>query len=55
MAKEKRTYNDLQSITPKTNDRVSRIPLKMGVNSGAPEGCAVSVPIVAPVMEYLAY
>jgi len=37
MAKRKRTNNDLQN-TYKTKDRVTRTPLKPGVNSGAPEG-----------------
>jgi hypothetical protein len=36
--------------TYKTKDRVTRTPLKTGVNSGAPEECAVSAPLVAPVM-----
>jgi hypothetical protein len=36
--KDKRTNNDLQNISYKTKDRVTRIPLKTGVNSGAPEG-----------------
>jgi len=38
MTKRKRTNNDLQNITQKTRDRVTRIPLKLGVNSCAPEG-----------------
>ena len=37
----KRTNNDLQNITHKTNDRVTRTPLKTGVNSGASESYAV--------------
>ena len=37
----KRTNNDLQNITHKTNDRVTRTPLKSGVNSGASESYAV--------------
>jgi hypothetical protein len=36
--KDKRTNNDLQNFTHKTKDRVTRTPLKIGVNSGAPEG-----------------
>jgi len=32
-----KTNNDLQNITQKTKDRATRIPLKSGVNSGAPE------------------
>ena len=37
--KDKETINDLQNIhhTYKTKDRVTRTPLKPGVNSGAPE------------------
>jgi hypothetical protein len=34
-------------ITHKTKDRVTRTPLRHGVNSGAPEGLAVPAP---PVM-----
>ena len=34
----KRTNNDLQNITHKTKDRVTRTPLKTRLNSGAPEG-----------------
>ena len=34
----KRTNHDLQNITHKTKDRVTRTPLKLGVNSGSPEG-----------------
>jgi len=37
MAKQKRTNNDLQNITHKTEDRVTWTPLKSSVNSGAPE------------------
>ena len=36
--------------TYKTKDRVTRTPLKTGMNSGAPEGYAVSVPLVTPVV-----
>ena len=38
MTKRKRTNNDLQNITHKTKDKVTRTPLNLGVNSGAPEG-----------------
>jgi hypothetical protein len=41
MAKKKkynRTNNDLQNTTQKTEDPVTGIPLKTGVNSGVPEG-----------------
>ena len=50
MTKRKRTNNDLQNITHKTKDRVTRTPLKPGENSGAPEGQAVHVPLVVFVM-----
>jgi hypothetical protein len=43
MAKRKRSNNDLQNITHKTKDRVTRTPLKPGVNSGVPEGLVISV------------
>ena len=36
--KRKRTSNDLQSTTHKTEDRGTRSPLKNRMNSGAPEG-----------------
>jgi hypothetical protein len=36
--KDKGPSNDLQNITHKTKDRVTRTPLNTGVNSGAPEG-----------------
>ena len=38
MTKRTRTNNDLQNITYKTKDRVTRTPLYMGLNSDAPEG-----------------
>jgi hypothetical protein len=34
--KDKKTNNDLQNITHKTKDRVTRTLLITGVNSGAP-------------------
>ena len=34
----KKTNNDLQNITHKSKDRVTRTPLNTGVNSYAPEG-----------------
>ena len=34
--KDKRTNNDLQNITHKTKDQVTRTPLRPGVNSGVP-------------------
>ena len=36
--KGKKTNNDLQNITHKTKDRVTRTPLNTRMNSGAPEG-----------------
>jgi len=36
--------------THKTKDRVTRTPLKQGVNSGAPGGLAVPVQLVTPVV-----
>jgi hypothetical protein len=44
--RDKRPNNDLQSITQKTIDQAIRIPLKTGVNSGAPEGYAVPAPML---------
>jgi len=46
----KRTNNDLQNTTHKTKDRATRSPLKPGVDTGAPEGLAVPVPLVTPIM-----
>jgi len=37
MKNDKRTNNDLQNTTQKTNDQVTRPPLKVGVNSGVPD------------------
>jgi hypothetical protein len=53
MAYRKRTSNDLQNITHKIKDRVTRIPLKPAVNSGAPEGQAVPASHVTPVILFL--
>ena len=36
--------------THKTKDRITRTPLKTGMNSGAPKGLAVPAPPVAPVV-----
>jgi len=36
--KDKRTNNDLQSITQKTTDGATRTPVKTGANSGLREG-----------------
>ena len=48
--KNKRTNIDLQNITDKTKDRVTRTPLKPGMNSDAPEEWAVPAPLVTPVV-----
>jgi len=50
MKKEKRTNNDLQNITQKTQNQATLIPLKPGVNSCAPEGLAVPAPHATPVV-----
>jgi len=50
MVKRKRTNNYLQNTTQKTKDRATRTPLNPGKNSGAPEGIAVSAPLVAHVV-----
>jgi hypothetical protein len=50
--KDKWTNNDLQNITHKTKDRVTRthpVLVNTGINSGAPAWLAVSTPLVAPV------
>jgi hypothetical protein len=48
--KHKRTNNDFTKHTYKTKDRVTRTPLKPGVNSGVPEGWVIPAPLVAPVV-----
>jgi hypothetical protein len=50
MAKRKRTYNDIQNTTYKTKDRATRTPLKLEVNSCAPESIAVSAPLVTLIV-----
>jgi hypothetical protein len=42
----KEDKNNLQKITQKTKDRVTRVPLKPVVKSGAPEGQVVPAPFV---------
>ena len=39
--------------THKTKDRVTRTPLKPGMNSGSPEWYAVPAPLVTPVVLYI--
>jgi hypothetical protein len=51
--KDKRTNNDLQSTTQKTKDWVTRTPRKPEVNSGAPEGLAIPVSILTPVVLHI--
>ena len=48
--RDKRTNNDLQTITQKTTNRATWNQLKPGMNSGAPEGKAVPAQQVAPVV-----
>jgi hypothetical protein len=48
--KYKKTNNDLQNITIKNKDQIRQIPLKPGVNAGAPEDWAVPAPLVAHVV-----
>ena len=57
MAKRKSTKGQKRSKkhTYKTNDRVTRTPLKPGVNSGVPEGSTVPAPLVTPVMLIYSY
>ena len=47
MAKGTRTNNDLQNTTPKIKDRTT---LRLGMNSGAPEGLADRAPLVTPIV-----
>ena len=50
MVKRKSTNNDLQNITQKTTDLITRTQLKTAMNSGAPEGYTGHAPRVAPVV-----
>ena len=52
MAKRKSTKDQQRSTKHayKAKDRVTRTPLKTGVNSGAPEGKAVPAPLVTPIV-----
>ena len=47
--KDKSTNNDLQNITHKTKDRVTRTSLKPGMNPGCPEERAIPALLVVPV------
>ena len=47
---DKKTNNDQQNPTQKTKDCETRTPLKTEVNSGAPDGLAVTALLVAPVV-----
>ena len=55
MGKRKSTNNDLQNITYKAKDWVTRTPLKTGSKSGAPEGWAVLAPLVSPILLQLVF
>jgi hypothetical protein len=44
------TNNDLQNTTQKTKDQATRILLKPGMNSDAPEEFSVPPPHMAPVV-----
>jgi len=46
----KRTNNNLQSTTQKTNDRAPRTVLKIGMNAGVPRGLTFPVPLVTSVV-----
>ena len=48
--KDKRINNDLQNITQKIKDRATQILLKPRVNSGGPEGLAVSLPHATAIL-----
>ena len=50
---DNRTNNDLQNTTQKTKERATRAPLKLGVNSYAPEGLTVPDPLATPVVVLL--
>ena len=49
MAKGTRTNNDLQNTTSNIKDQATRTTLKLGMNSGAPEGLADCAPLVTSV------
>ena len=48
--KDKRYKQRSTKITHKTKDRITRTPLKTGMNSGAPEGYVVPAPLLASVV-----
>jgi len=50
MAKGTRTNSDLQNTTPNITDRATRTTLKLGMNSGAPEGLTDRAPLVTPIV-----
>ena len=50
MAKGTRTNNDLQNTAPNIKDRATRTTLRLGMNSGAPEGLADRAPLVTPIV-----
>jgi hypothetical protein len=50
MAKGTRTNNDQQNTALNIKDRATRTTLKLGINSGAPEGLADRAPLVTPIV-----
>jgi hypothetical protein len=50
MAKGTRTNNELQNTAPNIKDRATQTTLKLGMNSGAPEGLADRAPLVTPIV-----
>jgi len=50
MAKGTRTNNDVLNTAPNIKDRVTRTTLKLGMNSGTPEGLADRAPLVTPIV-----
>lgn len=44
------TNTDLQNVTQKIDDRETRISLKTGVKSGAPEGYVDPAPLMTPIV-----
>jgi hypothetical protein len=53
MKKDKSKNNDLQNITQKTKDRATPTPLKLEVNSGAPEEWVVPAPHLASTVVHI--
>jgi hypothetical protein len=55
VVKIKRTNNDLQNTTQKTNVWATRTPLNLGLISGAPDRLAVHAPLLTYVMVNVDY